>query len=299
MAATIILSRQVSGFMRDLCGPPRGRRWARVPHARALCDRDMFLIYTQPLHDGDLDGCEGHTWTGRSAFGPLLAGSTECDPVRLPVPTLGTLEGVTDKREPTDCIYPGPHGAMSAEHYLSEGLGTFAGCELLTGRVCRPCNTRIGDQTELQFLRSGQVGFFRWLLGIEGKDGFPRRSSAEARLKMFPDLTGKEREFDAIKRFIWDGGDVGRFVQQRWRPEDVITNLRRGAGWSHWMHILMVERTYQRIIGWFQPFAGPRTLAPLYAVDIGMDPARIVARREQGATSLSSSTRAASAVRSA
>jgi hypothetical protein len=49
------------------------------------------------------------------------------------------------------------------------------------------------------------------------------------------------------------------------------------------MHILMVERTYQRIIGWFQLFAGPRTLAPLYAVDIGMEPARIVARREQRA----------------
>ena len=101
-------------------------------------------------------------------------------------------------------------------------------------------------------------------------------------LKMFSDLTGKEREFDTIKSFIWDGGDVRRFVRQR-RPEEVITNLRRGEKWSRWMHILGVERSYQRIVGWFQPFAGPRTLAPLYEVYIGMDPSRIAFRREQKA----------------
>jgi hypothetical protein len=71
------------------------------------------------------------------------------------------------------CIYPGPHGGPSAEHYLPAALGTFEGCKPLQGRVCQRCNRRIGDQTELQFLRAGQIGFFRWMLGIEGRSGLP------------------------------------------------------------------------------------------------------------------------------
>jgi hypothetical protein len=318
----------------------------------------------------------------------------------------------------TQCIYPGPHGPMSPEHYLPAALGTFQGYEPLLDRVCRLCNTRIGDQTETQFLRGGQVAFFRWLLGIEGRDGLPpspfRRGAAGAPplvmmgqipglqfplvleveagtenvyplrqivfdgglagvhpiaitdrmrddptvlrdhlterglerarpihaftdedemgwmgdlmrsfggdltdgwattqltpqrlqlvvemrvtgahfravakivfhylLKMFRDLTGQEREFDQIKGFIWSGGDIDRFVRQR-RPEQVILNWRRERP-THWMHILGAERTYDRIVGWFQPFAGPQSLPPIYEVTIGMDPSRIVRRREQKA----------------
>ena len=32
---------------------------------------------------------------------------------------------------------------------------------------------------------------------------------------MFPELTGTESEFDAIKNFIWTGGDAAQFVSQR------------------------------------------------------------------------------------
>lgn len=71
------------------------------------------------------------------------------------------------------CIYPGPHGAMSSEHFLSEGLGRFSGCEPLEGKVCRPCNIKIGNETETQFLRTGPISYFRWMIGVDGKNGAP------------------------------------------------------------------------------------------------------------------------------
>lgn len=71
------------------------------------------------------------------------------------------------------CIYPGPHGVMSEEHYLPAALGKFEGCEPLRDRICRPCNTHIGSEVETQFLRAGPVAFFRWLVGVEGQDGPP------------------------------------------------------------------------------------------------------------------------------
>jgi len=43
------------------------------------------------------------------------------------------------------CIYPGPHGVMSDEHYLPAALGRFEGYDPLYDRVCRNCNKRIGD----------------------------------------------------------------------------------------------------------------------------------------------------------
>lgn len=315
-----------------------------------------------------------------------------------------------------DCIYPGPHTEMSEEHYLSAALGEFRGYEPLYGRVCRACNTKIGDTTEVQLLRTGPIAFFRWVVGTEGQDGPPpspfyrgaggappicivgrppganhdllwevvpgtedvyplrqivfehpiagrhpialldrmrdhpqllldelrdrgletakpahvyaapdeipwveellksvggippgawatttfqpqriqlvvnvRVTSAHFRaiakiafhytLKMFPDLVGKEREFDASREFIWAGGDIDRFVRQR-PPETVLENWRRGQRPSHWMHILVVERRYERINAYVQLFAGPRSLPPLYEVGLGIDPSRIARRRE-------------------
>lgn len=78
-----------------------------------------------------------------------------------------------DQFQPSDCIYPGPHGPMSSEHYLSDGLGRFAGYEPLNGRVCRTCNIKIGNETETQFLRTGPIAYFRWMLGVDGKNGAP------------------------------------------------------------------------------------------------------------------------------
>ncbi len=62
---------------------------------------------------------------------------------------------------------------MSAEHPLPYALGRFRGYDLLRDRVCRACNTEIGKRTETQFLRAGPTGFFRWMLGVRGRDGLP------------------------------------------------------------------------------------------------------------------------------
>jgi hypothetical protein len=71
------------------------------------------------------------------------------------------------------CIYPGPHGAMSEEHYLPAALGEFRGYQPLRDRICRECNKKIGDAVETEFLRTGAIVFFRWLLGVSGRDGPP------------------------------------------------------------------------------------------------------------------------------
>lgn len=313
------------------------------------------------------------------------------------------------------CIYPGPHGAMSEEHYLPAALGEFRGCQPLRDRVCRECNRKIGDAVETEFLRTGAIAFFRWLVGVIGRNGpppcpfyqraagmppihmpgrapgfdydllfevewgtenvYPLRqvvfghpllarpravpiydrmrddpqslmellqewgldrgqpirafaapeeipwvsdllralgyavpdnwavtespaqkialvaevtvSPAHFRavakigfhyaLKMFPDLTGMESEFDDIKAFIWAGGEVGQFVKQR--PDQFVKNFERERP-TRWMHILAVERAYDAILAHAQFFAGPGILPPPYVIRIGRDPARIMRRRE-------------------
>lgn len=148
------------------------------------------------------------------------------------------------------CIYPGPHGAMSPEHYLPAALGTFQGCEPLTDRVCRACNNRIGNQTETQFLRAGPIAFFRWMLGIEGRDGLPPspfyhgaagapRLVMIARVPSFPyDLLlevepGTENVYP-LRQMIFDGGLAGIhpipiIERMRGRPE-VLRNLLEERG---------------------------------------------------------------------
>jgi hypothetical protein len=316
------------------------------------------------------------------------------------------------------CIYPGPHEDLSDEHYLPAALGRFRGYEPLRGRVCRKCNTQIGNAVETEFLRTGAIVFFRWLVGIGGRDGLPpspfyRRAAgmqpihmtgrapgfdydllfevdpgtqdayplrqvvfehqllAQPRavpihdrmrdnpeflmevlrewgldrgqpirafatpeeipwlsdllralgysipanwavtefpaqkialiaevtvspahfravakigfhyaLKMFPDLTGMESELAPIKEFIWAGGDVAQFVQQR--SDQFVKNFERERP-TKWMHILAVERTYDLILAHAQFFAGPGIVPPPYVIRIGRDPARIIRRRESRA----------------
>ena len=71
------------------------------------------------------------------------------------------------------CIYPGLHGVASEEHYLPVAFGKFDGYEPLRDRICRECNTRLGNAVETEFLRTGAIVFFRWLLGVMGRDGLP------------------------------------------------------------------------------------------------------------------------------
>jgi hypothetical protein len=317
------------------------------------------------------------------------------------------------------CIYPGPHGAISDEHYLPRALGQFKGFEPLYDRLCRDCNKRIGDTTEVQFLRAGPIAFFRWLVGNEGRDGpmpspyyrgaggapplymtgrcasfdydllfevvqgsedvFPLRqvifdhkitghtpvpildrmkgnpdalidylkhygiegakpihafaapdeiqwltdllvkavgttpggewattdfqpqrielvvnvgvTEAHFRavakivfhyaLKVFPDLSGLERQFDPIKQFIWEGGQTGHFVSQE--NNQYVANFRRGYRPSHWSHILSVTRDYNEIVGRAQFFAGPKSLPPPYRVRVGPNPSKIASRTVQQA----------------
>jgi hypothetical protein len=71
------------------------------------------------------------------------------------------------------CIYCPDDDPASPEHYLSAGLGDFGPFQILNDRVGRACNNRIGERTETQFLRTGPVGFFRWIVGVEGRNGQP------------------------------------------------------------------------------------------------------------------------------
>ena len=97
-------------------------------------------------------------------------------------------------------------------------------------------------------------------------------------LAMFPDLTGMEPHFAAIKEFIWAGGDVERFVRQR--SQGFVENFRRGYRPTHWMHMLAVNRTPNEIVAHAQFFAGPFLLPPSYEVSIGRNPSRIISRAE-------------------
>jgi hypothetical protein len=62
---------------------------------------------------------------------------------------------------------------MSGEHYLPRELGTFEGFRPLLARTCDRCNNKIGNETETQFLRTGPIAFFRWMIGVNGRDGPP------------------------------------------------------------------------------------------------------------------------------
>lgn len=100
-------------------------------------------------------------------------------------------------------------------------------------------------------------------------------------LKIFPDLTGLEPEFSPIKKFIWEGGEIEQFVRQT--KGQFVENFQHGYRPTQWMHILAVERTYQRIFAHAQFFAGPQSLPPPYKISIGRNPSRIVSRPEQRA----------------
>jgi hypothetical protein len=58
---------------------------------------------------------------------------------------------------------------MSEEHFLPAGLGEYKDCPKLKSRVCAKCNTKIGDELEVQFLRVGPIGLMRWIVGLRGR----------------------------------------------------------------------------------------------------------------------------------
>ena len=321
------------------------------------------------------------------------------------------LDGLFEQPVKNTCIYPGPHSEQfSSEHYLPIALGRFEGMELLEDRICTRCNTELGKRVETQFLRAGPTGFFRWLAGIQGRNGLPpspfyqgaggtepiyiigkvpdwpfelllelepgtenvcplrqiifhhqllgyravpilerfREQPGKLKdhlreqglqnakavhvfgteeeipwlqalieslgqqppkewtsivvkqqrieliatvtvtesyfravakiafhylLKIFPELTGLEREFDGIREFIWNGGQISRYVKQR--KDQFIANFKLGYRPINWMHILAAERSGGCIKAYAQFFAGPHSLPLPYEVKIGRDPSRI------------------------
>jgi hypothetical protein len=89
-------------------------------------------------------------------------------------------------------------------------------------------------------------------------------------LKMFPDLSGHEPEFAAIKSFIWEGGE-NRFVMQDFSPPLMP---------KCWSHFLGVERSYEALIATAHLFVPPLgqmpAIPPKYKIIIGRDPSRII-----------------------
>ena len=161
------------------------------------------------------------------------------------------------------CIYSGPHGEMSPEHYLPAALGTFEGCGPLQDRVCGPCNNHIGNQTETQFLRAGPIAFFRWMLGIEGRDGLPpspfyHGAAGAPRLVMigrvpsfaydllFEVEPGTENVYP-LRQIIFDGGLAGihpipMLDRMRGHPEVLGDHLEeRGLRNARPIHVFAAE----------------------------------------------------------
>jgi len=96
-------------------------------------------------------------------------------------------------------------------------------------------------------------------------------------LKVFPDLSGNEPEFGAIKAFIWSGGE-NRFVEQVRRPELIQPP-------TCWSHFIFVKRSYEEIVARVHLFVPPPgevlAIPPPFCVRVGRNPSRIVRHVEQ------------------
>jgi hypothetical protein len=66
------------------------------------------------------------------------------------------------------CLYcPAPGDSL--EHALQAAFGEFRDAPVLTDRLCKPCNNRLGKLDE-QFTRCGPEAFFRRYYGITGRE---------------------------------------------------------------------------------------------------------------------------------
>ncbi len=115
------------------------------------------------------------------------------------------------------CVYcGGPRREMSEEHYLPAALGDFGAFQVLDGRVCGECNNAIGQSAETQFLRAGPIALFRWILGVEGRNGRPPDPFYRAAGGAPPLLTyGRPPgfDFDVLCEVEWATRNVG-FARQ-------------------------------------------------------------------------------------
>jgi hypothetical protein len=95
-------------------------------------------------------------------------------------------------------------------------------------------------------------------------------------LKVFPDLTGMEWQFNKIKHYIWTGAGGGRRRPVRQLEQQFLANFRMGQRPRYWSHILAADRLPQVIVAHVQFFASRRSSPLPFRVAIGRNPARIV-----------------------
>lgn len=66
------------------------------------------------------------------------------------------------------CIYCNTNPANSDEHHLPYALGKFKGYKELKNRVCKSCNSKIGE-AEGPFLRTSEIGLLRNFFSLSGR----------------------------------------------------------------------------------------------------------------------------------
>lgn len=92
-------------------------------------------------------------------------------------------------------------------------------------------------------------------------------------LKHFKQVTGFEKEFEGIKDFIMNGGNVDKWVRQM--SNQFVDDFKKGLTTDKYLHILAIEKDRQRIVAKLQFFVGPKLLPRPYEVFIGRNPERI------------------------
>lgn len=99
-------------------------------------------------------------------------------------------------------------------------------------------------------------------------------------LTHFTVFTGLEGEFDAIKRFIYNGGDHRPYVFST--TEQFAAEFKMGGRLKMWGHLLTAQYDYQRAEARMQFFAGPHHLPLVWGVRIGRSPSRLHHSQSKG-----------------
>jgi hypothetical protein len=90
-------------------------------------------------------------------------------------------------------------------------------------------------------------------------------------LKYFPNVTGLEREFDDVKKFIYKGKAVRQVI--RHVEEPFLRNLQQpGARLNKWCHLLSAQSNQNGIEARIQFFAGPEVQPLVWSVVINTTP---------------------------
>ena len=75
---------------------------------------------------------------------------------------------------------------------------------------------------------------------------------------------------------IWSLLLPKRCGRSRQRENSPFANFRLGLRPVNWAHVLLAERTYERITSYAQFFVGPQAMPVTYEVALGCNPSRLV-----------------------